>query len=148
MRVERTIDLDAPPDEVYEIVMNPDLLDDWVTIHEGLPEAPNGQLKQGSELTQSLRIAGQRFNVHWKVVQADKPNHVVWEGRGPVRSKARVVYDFEPEGGGTRFSYANEYHSPGGPLGRIADHALAGTSRREADRSLAQLKKLVERNGR
>lgn len=148
MKVERRIDLKASPEEVYEVVMDPNRLDDWVTIHAGLPEAPNGELRQGSELTQSLRIAGQRFNVHWKVVQADKPNRVVWEGRGPVRSKARVVYDFEPEGEGTRFCYANEYHAPGGPLGRIADHALAGTSRREADRSLERLKKLVERNGR
>jgi carbon monoxide dehydrogenase subunit G len=145
MRVEREIDIAVPPEAVYEKVMDPGLLDDWVTIHAGLKDSPGRELKQGSELTQSLKLAGRRFDVHWRVVEDDCPNRVVWEGRGPAHSKAKVVYDFEANGGGTRFYYANEYSLPGGFLGRLAGRAFSHTAAREADRSLERLKDLCER---
>ena len=31
MKVERTIDIAAPPERLYEVVMDPDRLEDWVT---------------------------------------------------------------------------------------------------------------------
>jgi carbon monoxide dehydrogenase subunit G len=145
MKVEREMHMAAPPEKVYEVVMDPQMLDDWVTIHAGLKDAPNGELKKGSELTQCLKLAGKRFDVDWKVVEDNCPTRVVWEGRGPARSKAKVVYDFEPNGEGTRFGYMNEYTLPGGPFGRLAGKAVGHTAAREADRSLERLKALVER---
>lgn len=147
MRVERRIEIAAAPERLYELVMDPHRLDDWVTIHAGLEDAPRGELEQGSQLTQHLRLAGQRVHVRWTVVEADKPRRVEWEGRGPVRSRARVVYSLEPTDTGTCFRYVNEYHAPGGPLGRLAGRVLAGMSEREADRSLERLKELAERGG-
>jgi carbon monoxide dehydrogenase subunit G len=145
MKVERTIEIAAPPQRVYEVVMDPGRLEDWVSVHESLIEAPGGELKQDSELTQCLKLAGRRFNVHWKVVQDDCPTRVVWEGQGPVHSQAKVIYEFEPNGdGGTRFSYMNQYDLPGGPLGKLAGRSVAGIARKEADRTLERLKQLIE----
>jgi uncharacterized protein YndB with AHSA1/START domain len=145
MRVERTIEIEAPPERVYDLVMDPRRLGDWVTIHAGLKEAPGGDLRKGSELVQSLTLAGRRFDVHWEVVQAEKPKRVVWEGRGPVHSRAKVVYDLDTDGDGkTCFSYMNEYSMPGGPLGRIAAGVLRRTAERESERTLEELKRIVE----
>jgi uncharacterized membrane protein len=69
---------------------------------------------------------------------------VVWEGRGPVASQARVEYRFDPNDGGTDFSYVNEYDLPGGPLGRVAGHAVSRVTQKELDGSLQRLKQLVE----
>jgi carbon monoxide dehydrogenase subunit G len=144
VRVERTIDIAAPPERVYEVVMDPRHLENWVTVHEALIEAPDGELKEGSELVQCLKLAGRKFNVHWKVVQDDCPKRVVWEGQGPVHSHAKVVYELEPNGDGTRFSYMNQYDLPGGPLGKLAGRTVVGIARKEADRTLERLKKLLE----
>jgi carbon monoxide dehydrogenase subunit G len=144
MKVERTIDLAADPEAVYDLVMDPRRLKDWVTIHERLIDAPNGGLRKGSQLTQRLKIAHGPFNVRWTVAEDDCPNRVVWEGRGPAHSRAKVVYDFKANGNGTRFSYTNEYSMPGGPLGRLASRALKHTSERESERSLERLKRLLE----
>jgi len=145
VKVESTIEIAAEPERVYELVMDPRRLEDWVTIHAGLKDAPNGELRKGSKLTQSLRIGPRRFNVRWHVVEDDCPERVVWEGKGPAGSRAKVVYDFEPcDGKGTRFCYSNEYSVPGGPLGRMAARAIKGTSERESKRSLERLKSLME----
>ena len=144
MKVERSTDIGASPERVYEVVMDPRCLEQWVTIHHHLEEAPEGELKEGSELTQCLKLAGQKIKVRWRVVEDDCPRRVVWEGRGPMRSKARVVYGFEPNGGGTRFSYTNEYELPGGALGRLAGRSVSKVTAKETDATLERLKQLVE----
>ncbi len=144
MKVERTIEIDAPPKEVYDVVMDPSRLTDWVTIHDHLEDAPNGQLKRGSKLTQSLKLAGRRFKVRWTVAENDPCRRVVWEGRGPVGSHAQVVYTFDENGQGTRFSYMNKYDLPGGVVGRVAGRAVSRVTEKELDGSLRRLKALVE----
>jgi uncharacterized protein YndB with AHSA1/START domain len=108
MKVERTIEIAAPPERVYEVVMDPRHLEDWVTIHDDLEEAPDGRLEKGSELTQRLKLAGRKFHVRWKVVENDACRRVVWDGRGPVHSRARVVYEFEPTADRTSWRAAGE----------------------------------------
>ena len=146
MKVQRDITIKAEPDAVWQVLMDPQRLDEWVSIHQKLKEAPSGVLEQGDELVQCLRLAHKKFDVHWHVKQADKPRKAVWEGIGPLRSKASVVYELSPDSnGGTRFHYENEFKSPGGPFGAfIADHAFQRTSEREADKTLDSLKGLLE----
>jgi carbon monoxide dehydrogenase subunit G len=146
MKVERNITIDAEPDAVWKVLMDPKKLKEWVSIHGKLKSAPNGILTQGDQLTQCLRLMHKNFDVRWKVEQADEPRKAVWEGRGPVRSKAAVVYELQPDGDGrTRFHYMNEFRAPMGPLGAFfADHAFQRTSEREADKTLDALKKLLE----
>jgi len=144
MKVERTVRLTAAPRDVYDVVMDPARLEDWVTIHDHLVGDPPSPLKKGSRLTQCLRLAGKRFKVRWTVVENDPCRKVVWEGRGPVMSHAQVEYRFEPDGEGTRFSYVNQYDLPGGPLGRIAGRTVSRVTTREVDGSLQKLKALVD----
>ena len=145
MKVERTIEIAAPPEAVYEAIMDPARLGDWVTIHDSLVHAPNGQLEEGDELEQKLKVAGQGFKVTWKVVTAHRPRDIEWEGRGPLGTKARVSYDLEPRGDGTCFNDLNEYELPGGPLGKVGAKAFEKTAAKEADRTLVKLKGLLER---
>lgn len=144
MRVERVLNIAAAPEDLYDVITDAGRLEDWVTIHEELVDAPSGSLEAGSQLTQRLKLAGRCFTVHWTVVESDRPRRVVWHGRGPVHSKARVIYDLERDGEGTRFYYANEYGLPGGPLGRMAGPMVARATKGEMEASLEKLRKLVE----
>jgi uncharacterized protein YndB with AHSA1/START domain len=144
-KLAREIEIAAPPDRVYDVLADPDCLGEWVTIQEELEEAPDGDLKAGSRLRQRMKVAGQRFRLSWTVVEAERPTRIVWEGKGPMGSEAKAVYELSGNGdGGTRFSYLNEYGLPGGFAGRIAGRAVSAASGREADKTLKRLKKLVE----
>jgi carbon monoxide dehydrogenase subunit G len=144
MKEERTVEIAAPPERVYDVVMDPRRLEDWVTIHDRLEEAPPGQLEQGSHLTQCLKLAGRKFHVRWTVVENRPCEQVVWEGHGPIASHARVIYRFEPNGGGTRFTYLNEYELPGGWLGRVATRTVSRISAKEIDATMQRLKSILE----
>lgn len=145
-KLECEIDIDAPRELVYDVVADPRCLHEWVTIQEELEEAPDGDLEPGSQLRQRLRVAGQRFHLSWTVVEANRPSRIVWEGHGPMRTKARAVYELSANGDRrTRFHYFNEYQLPGGAAGRLAGAAISKASHREANRTLERLLELVER---
>jgi uncharacterized protein YndB with AHSA1/START domain len=140
------IELAAPPEAVWEVVMDPHRLGDWVTTHVALGEDTPKELTRGSSFEQTLKVGGPKFHVTWNVVEADRPRRVEWSGDGPGGSSARVVYELEPnEDGGTSFGYRNEFELPGGPLGRLAGRTVgAAAAKREAERTLKNLKRLMD----
>jgi uncharacterized protein YndB with AHSA1/START domain len=140
------IDIDAPPERVWETVMDPHRFADWVTIHRKVNHADDGPPRQGMRMEQTLCLRGANFKVKWTLSAYEDQRLAVWEGVGPMRSHARTEYHLTPDGdGGTRFHYVNEFHAPGGPLGAAASRVLVGgLPDREAHRSLQQLKRLVE----
>ena len=145
--VTADITIDAPIEEVWATCMDPDRLDQWVTIHKKLESADGGSPRLGMKMKQTLVLRGASFKVDWQLTECEDEAHAVWEGRGPVRSYARTEYHLtENAQGGTDFHYVNEFKAPGGPLGKAASKALVGgLPQREADRSLAQLKALLEK---
>lgn len=144
MKVEHRMVFAASPEDVYDVITDPARLEDWVTIHDDLIDAPPAPLEAGAELTQRLKLAGRCFTVHWTVVESDRPTRVVWEGRGPARSRAGVTYELRAQDGGSDFYYSNEYHLPGGPLGKAAGPIVARVTKGELEASLKKLRTLVE----
>ena len=145
-KLERTIEIDAPPEEVYDVLTDPNCLGQWVTIQDELVSAPDPPLEKGDCVVQKMKVVGRSFEVSWDVEVADRPKRVRWSGNGPMGSVARATYVLEPNGdGGTRFSYTNEYEVPGGPVGKVAGRALVSASGGEADATLKRLKDFVER---
>lgn len=144
-RVHSAIEIAAPPERVWGVVMDPRRLPDWVTIHRRLGAVP-ARLRRGSTFEQTLNLRGAHLHVTWTVVDLEEPRRAVWEGHGPAHSRASIVYDLHPIGvDRTQFEYTNEFKPPGGPLGAVAGRVLVGgLSQREAQRSLQRLKQLVE----
>ena len=145
--VNASIDIDVPPEKVWDVVMDPDRLGDWVTIHRKVESVSDNPLKKGSKLEQTLCLRGAHFKVRWEVDKYDKGKRAKWEGKGPARSHASTEYRLAPDGnGGTRFDYTNEFKAPLGPLGTVASRAVMGdVPEREAKKSLVKLKALLEK---
>lgn len=145
--VTTSIDIAAPASDVWDTVMDPKRLGDWVTIHRRLRDSDQGSPRVGYRMDQQLHLRGVSIDVHWRLVECTPARHAVWEGRGPARSRARTEYTLtERPDGHTRFDYRNEFHAPLGPLGALASHALVGgMPQREASRTLERLRDLLER---
>jgi uncharacterized protein YndB with AHSA1/START domain len=145
--VTTEIEVAAPPESVWDILMDPERLEQWVTTHTGLVEGASRELREGSTFEQGLKLAGARFSVVWTVTHCDRPRSATWAGVGPGGSRARVKYQLDRvDSGQTRFQYENRFELPGGALGRLAGRAVGDrVINREAERSLENLKRLLER---
>src|SRR3954453_20653921 len=109
--VTASIQIDAPPEAVWDVVMDPERLEEWVTIHRRLESFDE------SSMDQVLCLRGVSFHVKWELASSDRPHEAMWKGRGPARSRAETEYRLEAVGSGTRFQYRNEFKAPLGPLG-------------------------------
>jgi uncharacterized protein YndB with AHSA1/START domain len=144
--VTTSIEIDAPPERVWETVMDPRCLERWVTIHRRLLRADAGPPKVGFEMEQAIHLRGVTLDVHWELVECEPPRRAVWEGRGPARSRAHTEYLLTGEDGRTRFDYQNEFRAPLGPVGALVSRAVVGgIPQREANRTLHALKEHIER---
>lgn len=144
--VQAQIEIDAPIERVWETVMDPDRLADWVTIHKSVSNVSGQPGRKGSMMDQALHVRGLTFRVHWELVSVSAPNEAQWEGAGPAHSNALIRYELSSNGEEhTTFRYTNEFHPPGGRLGNVAGRMIVGaTSQREANNSLSRLKALLE----
>jgi uncharacterized protein YndB with AHSA1/START domain len=140
-------DIRAPVERVWDTVMDPHRLKDWVTIHRSVRDVSDKPLRKGSTMEQVLHIRGVSFRVQWTLVDLSQPHRAEWEGHGPAHSRARIVYELAGEDDGpTAFEYTNEFTPPGGRLGSVASRVIVGAaSEREAHNSLSRLKALLER---
>jgi carbon monoxide dehydrogenase subunit G len=145
--VTAQIEISAPLQKVWETIMDPDRLKDWVTIHKAVKNVSASPLRKGATMAQSMVLRGVPFKVHWTLVDVAEPGRAEWKGQGPAHSEARICYELEEaKDGRTLFKYTNEFEAPGGRLGRVAGRVIVGgTSEREAERSLSKLKALLER---
>jgi carbon monoxide dehydrogenase subunit G len=143
--VVTSIDIAAPVEEVWHACMDPERLEQWVTIHRRLHGHSGGDLRCGYEMEQTLCLRGVTFKVKWKLDVLEAPFHAEWKGKGPARARAETEYRLSAVDGGTRFDYRNAFKAPLGPLGAVASRALVGgLPEREANASLQRLKALVE----
>ena len=142
MKVETTLQLAAPPEEVFDLLIDPHRLGEWVTAHRSVSGIPDGDLEEGSTFKQRLRLARVEFDVEWEVVRLERPGLAEWRGRGPRGTEAQVVYRLEREGKGTAFHYLNELKLPGGPAGIAAGKLASKPAEQAMKHSLKRLKKI------
>ncbi len=145
--VHAQIEIAAPPRLVWQVVMDPQRLGEWVTIHRAVKVTADDPTAEGAQMEQVLHVVGVSFKVRWTLESVRAPREAEWRGRGPALSRAMIRYRIEGEPDGpTLFDYVNEFQAPGGPLGTVASKMVVGhISEREAHESLARLKALVER---
>jgi uncharacterized protein YndB with AHSA1/START domain len=144
--VQAEIEINAPIERVWETIMDPGRLGDWVTIHKSVRDVSDSPLRTGATMDQAMQVRGLTFRVHWQLVSVNAPHEAQWEGGGPAHSNALIRYELSSdEEGRTKFRYTNEFHPPGGRLGNVAGRMIVGaTSQREANNSLSKLKALLE----
>ena len=107
-RIDRTIELAAPPDRVWKALTTPDEIAAWFHV------AIDGPLASGHEVWMTLTGAkgvGKRFRV--KVVEMDAPRRFAWEWHpGEIdpavdysrEPRTRVTFTLEPSARGTRLT--------------------------------------------
>jgi uncharacterized membrane protein len=142
-----SIDIDAPRERVFDTMLDHTRLYEWVTIHRRINAADDGKPREGYEMEQTLHIRGANFKVKWTLTEYERCKKATWEGRGPAHSYARTAYRLsDRDGDCTHFEYENEFKAPGGVFGAAASRVLVGgVPQREANKSLAQLKALLEK---
>ena len=140
-----SIDIDAPLQDVWDCVMDPSRMREWVTIVDRIDRIDPGPIRPGFRMSQTLHLRGVPFKVHWTLEDLDAPRYARWEGVGPARAHAVTENRLSVRNGRTHFDYRNEFRTPFGPLGAAASRVIVGgIPEKEANASLRRLREIME----
>ncbi len=144
MRVEESVEIDRPPEEVYEYVANPENLPEWTgTVIETRKDTP-GPLLEGSTFTSVAKFLGRRIESPFEVTAHQSSRlHSHKSMGGPLPTEWTLT--FEEVAGGTRYTQVAE-GEPGGFFGLVGP-LLERVGRRQLRTDLENLKDLLEARG-
>ena len=122
--VHTSVEVDATPEEVWEVVADPRNLPKWDRHITKIVGVPPAGLEVGTEDDTRMTFWNVSAHVEAEVLELDPPKRSVIRLSGPL-IKATVTTTITPNGQDrTRLEHHVEYQFRGGPLGHIAARAL------------------------
>jgi uncharacterized protein YndB with AHSA1/START domain len=74
MRIEESVEINRPPQEVFDYVANPENLPEWSGIVQEVHKETQGQPREGERFTTVAKFLGRRFETPMEVTSHDPPD--------------------------------------------------------------------------
>jgi len=145
VRLEKRTIIDAPRDEVWELVSD---LPNWRSLmgpglaqleHRGGPEAG-----LGARYELRLNVGSAPIGGLIEVVEWDEGRELAWTSVTGIDQRGRWRLREEPDGASTAVTLRFAYTAPGGFFGALADRLGAPTVSGHLERALANLKREIQ----
>jgi uncharacterized protein YndB with AHSA1/START domain len=137
---ENEIEIDAPPERVWEVLANPECFDDWVVGAKDVRDADDTWPAVGSKLHHSSGVGPLTIDDETRVEASDPPHRLVLLAELGVVGEFRVTLELRPTPTGTKLWLHEE------PVAGLADHVPGTDSAIHARNSISleRLKALAE----
>jgi uncharacterized protein YndB with AHSA1/START domain len=145
MRIEESVEINRPIEEVFAYVADPQNLPEWSGIVQEVRKEGQGQLEEGDRFSTIAKFLGRRFETPMEVGVHQPPRrHSDRSVGGPFAQEYTYTFE-ETAGGGTRLTQVAE-GEPGGFF-RLVGPLLKAAGRRQFRADLENLKDLLEAQG-
>lgn len=143
-RVEESIVIDRPAEEVFAFVTTPENDRLWVSTAVERSRESEGPIGVGSRIRAVDNFLGRRIESTFEVTEHEPSRRSSIRLEGPIAARGSYVLD--PEDGGTRFRWILDAEPGLGGLylGRITDPLVTMIFRRRLQRDLRSLKGVLE----
>ena len=140
--MRNSIEIEAPPEDVWEVLSDAPSYGEWVVGTKGITRADADWPRVGSTLQYELGAGPFSVGDRTVVVEAEPPKKLVLRAELRLLGAASIVLELEPLGEGTRVVMAEEpvRGIVAATQTRVGDAALEWRN----DLSLARLKRLAE----
>ena len=140
-RIERSVVIERPIDEVWEFVHDTTKDALWQTTLTESEKLTDGPMRVGTRVREVRHFLGVRIELTWEVTEYEPNRTSAIRGvSGPVPLTGR--YRLEPLDFGTRFTVSGELDAHG--LFKLAEPVFARITSRELEANLGHLKDLLE----
>src|SRR5215213_1345356 len=145
IRVEESVEINRPVEEVFSYSSNPENFPQWAaTVKEVRQDAPKrGPLREGGRFTATQKALGRSFEAPFEIIDYEPNRRYVQRGTEEHPVAVTMVFAYEPlSPDGTRFTPRIDAE-PGGVVGRL-EPVLERVIRRHMRTNLGTLKALLE----
>jgi hypothetical protein len=142
-RVEESIDIAAPIEDVFAAITNPRRTPEWNAAIVEVSHVSDPQTRVGTTWRQVARYAGRTVTFHCRVDEYDPPHEGVLDVKGDY--EARIVTLCESVEKQTRLVQSIDFAAPTGIRGRMEMAVVQPMIRHEMRRTMARQKEILER---
>ena len=142
--VRLTEHINAPIDQVWEILASCERLPEWNVNIVEVKDCPDRLDRVGARATTVARVFGRRIEGSQETTRADKPHAYALKISGAGGAKATVDLTFTEASGGTDATQEVEYDLPMGLFAGVAERLLGGSIERDLRHSMENFKALCE----
>ena len=142
-KITRTFTINAPVEKVFAFASGdpnnlPNIYPSLIEVKDIEP-SPAG----GFNFRWIYKMAGMQFEGALETTEYIPNKRIATRSTKGI--KARSVYTYEPEGGGTKITSETEYTVPVPLLGKLAEAIVVKLNENETDAVISNLKALMER---
>lgn len=146
MKVEQRTRVGAPPERVWDFISEPLNYEHFMTGITRWDVEGARRTGAGARYAMRMKVGSAEVGGLIEVVEFDSPYDLAWTSITGIDQRGRWRLRPRPDGG-TDVTLRLSYHAEGGLLGVIADRFAAPIVGRNLKRSLAELKRALERQG-
>jgi uncharacterized protein YndB with AHSA1/START domain len=143
VRLEESIDIDAPVETVFGAVTDPRRAHEWNTAIVEVSDVSDSSIGEGTTWRQVARYAGRTAKFQCRVAEYRPPHEGVLDISGDY--EAQIVTVCESVARRTRLIQSIDFAGPSGLRGRMEMAVIQPIVRREMRQSMARLKEVLER---
>jgi uncharacterized membrane protein len=146
VRVEKHISVDAPPERVWDFISEPLNYEHFMAGITRWDVEGERRIGAGARYAMRMKVGSAEVGGLIEVVEFDAPHDLAWTAITGIDQRGR--WRLRPRAdGGTDVTMRLSYHAEGGLLGVITDRVAAPIVGGNLKRSLAELKRTLERQG-
>ncbi len=145
MRVEESVQINRPVEEVFSYVTTLESQPEWATPPIEVRKDTPGPPKEGDAFTNVAKFLGRRFETPFQITSVEPNRRFSFHATGGPLPDQRWTFACEEVSGGTRYTQVVE-GEPGGFF-RLADPLLERALKRQFRTDLETLKDLLEARG-
>ena len=145
MRIERSIEIAAPPEKIWPFLVEPEKILKWFTLLQKFEYTSDQRSGAGTPFYYEEKSGGRLMKLNYKVTEWVENERLAFSlTSGPLKRNDQV-WGIKATPSGSRFTLTEDVEMPWGVIGKIMDTLFVGRLvGKHLEEILANLKKLAE----
>jgi uncharacterized protein YndB with AHSA1/START domain len=145
MRVQRSIEIAAPPEKIWPFVVEPDKILKWFYLLQKFEYTNEQRSGVGTPFYYEEKSAGRLMKLNYRVTEWVENERLAFSMTSGPLKKNDQVWSIEATPSGSRFTLIEDIEMPWGIIGKIMEALfVGGIVGKHLDEMLANLKSLAE----
>ena len=145
MRVERSIEIAAPPEKIWPFLVEPEKILKWFTLLRKFEYTGEQKSGVGTTFYYEEKSGPQLMKLHYVVTEWVENEKLAFVMTSGPAKRDDQIWSIEATPSGSRFILTEDYEMPWGIIGKIMEKLLVGRIiGKHLEEILANLKSLAE----
>ena len=145
MRVQRSIEIAAPPEKIWHFVVEPDKILKWFYLLQKFEYTSEQRSGVGTPFYYEEKSAGRLMKLNYRVTEWVENERLAFSMTSGPLKKNDQIWSIESTPSGSRFTLTEDIEMPWGIIGKIMEALFVSSIvGKHIDEMLANLKSLAE----